>query len=76
MAREVEASADVLAGLGHHVELFDESIPFVGKAWSLLGAMSEYLRHGELLDSDPDQLDPLLRDGFRRLRERAADDLA
>jgi Asp-tRNA(Asn)/Glu-tRNA(Gln) amidotransferase A subunit family amidase len=75
VAREVEASARVFDALGHRVELFNAPPPFVGKAWSLLGAMSEYLRHGAFLDSDPEQLDPLLRDGFRRLRERAADDL-
>ena len=76
VAREVEASARAFEALGHHVELFNAPPPFVGKAWSLLGAMSEYLRHGDLLDGAADKLDPLLRDGLRRLRVRAADDLA
>jgi len=61
--------------LGHRVEPFNQPLPFVGKAWSLLGAMTEYLKHGEFLDSAPDQLDPMIRDGFVRMRQRAADDL-
>ncbi len=75
IAREVAASARAFESMGHYLELFNEPIPFVGKAWSLLGAMTEYLRYGEFLDSRPDALDPLLRSGLRRLRERAADDL-
>jgi len=76
VAREVTAAARVVERLGHHVEDFKQPIPFVGKAWSLLGAITEYLKHGEFLDSDPDQLDPMIRNGFRRMRTRAADDLA
>jgi Asp-tRNA(Asn)/Glu-tRNA(Gln) amidotransferase A subunit family amidase len=76
VAREVEASARALEGLGHRLELVEQPIPFVGKAWSLLGAITEYLKHGEILDSAPDQLDPLIRGGLRRMRERAADDVA
>jgi aspartyl-tRNA(Asn)/glutamyl-tRNA(Gln) amidotransferase subunit A len=76
VAREVDASARVIEGIGHRLEAFEEPLPFVGKAWSLLGAMTEYLKHGEFLDRDPDKLDPMLRDGLRRIRQSAADDLA
>jgi Asp-tRNA(Asn)/Glu-tRNA(Gln) amidotransferase A subunit family amidase len=76
VAREVAASVRVLEQLGHRIELFNEPLPFVGKAWSLLGAVTEYLKHGDYLDSAPEQLDPMIRGGLRRMRERAADDLA
>jgi Asp-tRNA(Asn)/Glu-tRNA(Gln) amidotransferase A subunit family amidase len=76
VAREVDAAARALEALGHQLELVTQPIPFVGKAWSLLGAVTEYLKHGEFLDSAPEQLDPLIRGGLRRVRERAGDDLA
>jgi Asp-tRNA(Asn)/Glu-tRNA(Gln) amidotransferase A subunit family amidase len=76
VAREVAAGARAIEQLGHRVELFNEPIPFVGKAWSLLGAVTEYLKHGEYLDTAPEKLDPMIRGGLRRMRERAADDLA
>ena len=76
VAREIDASARALEALGHHLELVTEPIPFVGKAWSLLGAVTEYLKHGEFLDSAPEQFDPLIRGGLRRVRARAGDDLA
>jgi Asp-tRNA(Asn)/Glu-tRNA(Gln) amidotransferase A subunit family amidase len=76
VAREVDASARVVERLGHHLELFNQPLPFVGKAWSLLGAMTEYLKYGEYLDSAPDKIDPMIRDGLARMRQRGADDLA
>jgi len=75
VAREVAACARVVEQLGHAVELFNEPMPFVGKAWSLISAVSEYLKHGDAL-ATPDQLDPMLREGFLRVRASAADDLA
>lgn len=75
VAREVAACAEVVAALGHDVEPFASRIPFVGKAWSLTGAVTEYLRHREAL-ATPDQLDPMLREGLLRARRSAADDLA
>lgn len=75
VAREVAACAGAVADLGHDVEPFDARIPFVGKAWSLTGAVTEYLRHGEAL-ATPEQLDPMLREGLLRAQRRAADDLA
>jgi len=75
VAREVAASVRAVEALGHAVEVFNQPLPFVGKAWSLLGSMTEYLKHGEYLESDPDDIDPMIRDGLRRVRERAADDL-
>lgn len=75
VAREVAASAEAVAALGHDVEPFDARLPFVGKAWSLTGAVTEYLRHREAL-ATPDQLDPMLREGLLRARRSAADDLA
>jgi aspartyl-tRNA(Asn)/glutamyl-tRNA(Gln) amidotransferase subunit A len=76
VARQVDASARVIERLGHVVEPFDQPIPFVGKAWSLLGAVTEYIKHGEFLDRAPEQIDPMILSGLRRMRERAADDLA
>ncbi|MBX3023412.1 amidase [bacterium] len=73
--REVAACARIVAELGHDVEPFTSRLPFVGKAWSLTGAVTEYMKHGEAL-STPDQLDPMLREGFLRAQRRAADDLA
>ena len=75
VAREVEASARAIAGLGHDLEPFEEPIPFVGKAWSLLGAVTDYIRYSELLDSAPEKIDPMIRDGLARVRRSAADDL-
>ena len=75
VAREVAACARVVADLGHEVEPFDSRIPFVGKAWSLTGAVTEYIKHREALET-PDQLDPMLREGFLRAQASAADDLA
>jgi aspartyl-tRNA(Asn)/glutamyl-tRNA(Gln) amidotransferase subunit A len=75
VAREVAACAQVVAALGHDVEPFDSRIPFVGKAWSLTGAVTEYIKHREAL-ATPDQLDPMLLEGLRRAQQRAADDLA
>lgn len=75
VAREVAACARAVAALGHHVEPFDERMPFVGKAWSLTSAVAEYLKHRDALDH-PEQLDPMLREGFRRVQQTAADDLA
>ena len=71
VAREVEASVRAIEGLGHAVEIFNQPIPFVGKAWSLLGAMTEYLKHGEHTDAGADLIDPMILDGMRRMRERA-----
>jgi Asp-tRNA(Asn)/Glu-tRNA(Gln) amidotransferase A subunit family amidase len=76
VAREVEASARAIAALGHDLEPFDEPIPFVGKAWSLLGAVTDYLRYGAFLDSEPEKIDPLVREALTRARRSAADDLA
>lgn len=76
VAREVEASVRAIEGLGHAVEIFNQPIPFVGKAWSLLGAMTEYLKHGQHTDAGADLIDPMILDGMRRMRERGADDLA
>lgn len=76
VAREVEAAAQVVEGLGHRVELFNQPLPFVGKAWSLLGAVTEYVKHSDLLGGDLDRLDPMIRDGLARVQTRAADDLA
>ena len=75
VAREVAACAAVMAQLGHEVEPFESRIPFVGKAWSLTGAVTEYLRHREAL-ATPDLLDPMLREGLLRAQRSAADDLA
>ncbi|MDX2169920.1 MAG: amidase [Deltaproteobacteria bacterium] len=75
VAREVDAAARVVQALGHAVEVFNEPMPFVGKAWSLTSIVNEYLKHGDGL-ATPDKLDPMLREGFLRARERAADDLA
>jgi Asp-tRNA(Asn)/Glu-tRNA(Gln) amidotransferase A subunit family amidase len=75
VAREVAACARVVADLGHDVDAFDSRIPFVGKAWSLTGAVTEYMKHGDAL-ATPDGLDPMLREGFLRARRQAADDLA
>lgn len=75
VAREVAASARAVAGLGHDVEPYDVPLPFVGKAWSLLGAVTEYIKHREAL-ATPDLLDPMLREGLLRARQSAADDLA
>ena len=73
--REVEASARAIEKLGHHVELFNEPMPFVGRAWSLLGAITDYLKHSESLVSDPDQIDPVIRQGLEHAQRNAADDL-
>ena len=75
VAREVAACAAVMAQLGHEVEPFESRIPFVGKAWSLTGAVTEYMRHREAL-ATPDLLDPMLREGLLRAQRSAADDLA
>jgi aspartyl-tRNA(Asn)/glutamyl-tRNA(Gln) amidotransferase subunit A len=75
VAREVAASARAVAALGHDVEPYDVPLPFVGKAWSLTGAVTEYIKHREALET-PDQLDPMLREGLLRARQTAADDLA
>lgn len=75
VAREVAACARAVEALGHDVELFNAPMPFVGKAWSLTSAVSEYLKHGDAL-ATPDLLDPMLREGFLRVRATAADDLA
>ena len=75
IAREVEAAAHAVQALGHAVEVFNEPLPFVGKAWSLTSVVNEYLKHGDAL-ATPDKLDPMLREGFLRVRKQAADDLA
>jgi Asp-tRNA(Asn)/Glu-tRNA(Gln) amidotransferase A subunit family amidase len=75
VAREVAACARAVEALGHDVELFNAPMPFVGKAWSLTSAVSEYLKHGDAL-ATPELLDPMLREGFLRVRITAADDLA
>ncbi|MEO8601996.1 MAG: amidase [bacterium] len=75
IAREVEAAARAVQALGHAVEVFNEPMPFVGKAWSLTSVINEYLKHGDAL-ATRDQLDPLMRQGFLRVRKQAADDLA
>jgi Asp-tRNA(Asn)/Glu-tRNA(Gln) amidotransferase A subunit family amidase len=75
VAREVAAAVRALEQLGHRIDLHDEPLPFVGKAWSLLGAVTEYLKHGDLLEHSADQLDPVIREGFVRVRRSAADDL-
>jgi Asp-tRNA(Asn)/Glu-tRNA(Gln) amidotransferase A subunit family amidase len=74
IAREVEAAAHAVQALGHAVEVFNDPIPFVGKAWSLTSVVNEYMKHGDAL-ATPDKLDPMLRAGFERARTHAADDL-
>jgi len=76
VAREVEAAVQVLASLGHSVEEFDSPAPFAGKAWSLISVASVYLRQHRQLDEAPEKIDPTVRAGMERLRERGADDLA
>jgi len=76
VAREVAASARVIEKLGHDVELYDEPMPFAGKAWSLLGVITAYMKHREQFRTAPDQIDPMLRDGLQRVLHNAADHLA
>jgi aspartyl-tRNA(Asn)/glutamyl-tRNA(Gln) amidotransferase subunit A len=75
IAREVAECARAVAAMGHDVEPFDSRMPFVGKAWSLTGAVTEYIKHRDAL-ARPDQLDPMLLEGLRRAQLSAADDLA
>jgi Asp-tRNA(Asn)/Glu-tRNA(Gln) amidotransferase A subunit family amidase len=76
IAREVDASVQVLAALGHDVEVYREPIPFAGKAWSIVSITSVYLRQHRALDEEPEKLDPMMRRGMERVRSRGADDLA
>jgi Asp-tRNA(Asn)/Glu-tRNA(Gln) amidotransferase A subunit family amidase len=76
VAEAVAAAVRTVEQLGHYVEELPAAPPFCGKAWSLLGAVSEYVRHGDHLDRDADRLDPMIRAGLRRIREHAAADLA
>jgi aspartyl-tRNA(Asn)/glutamyl-tRNA(Gln) amidotransferase subunit A len=76
VAREVEASARVVEQLGHDVEIYDAPMPFAGKAWSLLGVITTYLKNREQFETAPDQIDPMLRDGLERVLRDAAGHLA
>ncbi len=76
IAREVEAAVKVFEELGHEVELHRVPPPFAGKAWSITSVTSVYLREHEALDGDADKIDPMMRRGMERVRERGADDLA
>ncbi len=76
VAREVEAAVRALSDLGHHVEPYEEAIPFAGKAWSIISVTSVFLREHQALDQNPDKIDPMMRGGMERVRERGAEDLA
>ncbi len=76
VAREVDAAVKVLSELGHEVELYGEPVPFAGKAWSIISVTSVFLRQHQALDDDPEKIDPMMRHGMERVRERGADDLA
>jgi aspartyl-tRNA(Asn)/glutamyl-tRNA(Gln) amidotransferase subunit A len=76
IAREVELSARVVEQLGHEVEIYDEPMPFAGKAWSLLGVITTYLKNREQFETAPDKIDPMLRDGLERVLRDAAGHLA
>jgi aspartyl-tRNA(Asn)/glutamyl-tRNA(Gln) amidotransferase subunit A len=76
VAREVEAAVRTLADLGHEIELHGAPLPFGGKAWSIISVTSVYLREHRSLDEAPDEIDPMMRRGMERVRQRGADDLA
>ncbi len=76
VARRIDAAVGVLAELGHGVEAYKDSIPFAGKAWGIISVASVYLRHHHQLDESPEEIDPMMRQGMERMRERGADDLA